>query len=556
MLTHLHIRNFAIIDSIEIELQQGMTVLTGETGAGKSILLDALGLLLGDRADSAQLREGAEKADISALFSIEDNPAALAWLAANELDDNGECLIRRTISRDTRSRGYINGQVAPLQLLRTLGEMLVDIHGQHEHQLLMRKATQRELLDAYAGNNPLLDKLAVNYRALQRIDEQLDALEESGSAAGQMDMLQYQLDELEQLDLSATHINAIEQEHKRMSNAGRLLGDCQSTLEALYEGDHALHSQLAAMQHTIGVLCGLDPALDAVSKTLGDAAINCNEAAIELRDYLARIELDDNRLAMLEQTLTTLHSLSRKHKTTPERLAETREKLASQLALLASADHNREQLAAQRVQLIDSYNSIDKALSHARHEGGAKLGEEISAHMQALGMSGGLFSVAISSTQRDKPGLYGSDDITFMVSANPGQSPKALTKVASGGELSRISLALQLVASKYKSSATLIFDEVDGGIGGAVAETVGRQLRKLSAQAQVMCVTHLPQVASQGNAHFVVSKRSDGEHTRVHIQLLDATEKVEEIARMLGGISITEQSRSHAQEMLTNAGSN
>ncbi len=553
MLTHLHIRNLAIVKHVEIELRGGMTVLTGETGAGKSILLDALGLVLGDRADSGQVREGTDKADIGASFSIEDNPAAAAWLVENELD-TGECLLRRTISRDGRSRGYINGRVAPLQSLRALGEMLVDIHGQHEHQLLMRRATQRELLDDYAGNGKRLEKLEAVYRELQTVNHRLDELEDGGDVTGQMDMLQYQLDELEQLDLEPAHIYSLDREFKRLSNAEQLLAECQSTLDALYEADDAVHGQLSRMQQTIGSLVELDGALTPVAQALDDAAIQCTEASIDLRDYLARIELDDKLLADLEQTLATLHNLSRKHKTTPEMLNETRDKLAANLTSLAEAGRDREELERRRTQICDRYFAIDADLGASRRQAAGELGEEISAHMQQLGMSGGHFSVRVESSANTVPGRHGSHEIIFMVAANPGHSARPLTKVASGGELSRISLALQLIACQYKSAATLVFDEVDSGVGGAVAETVGRQLRELGARAQVMCVTHLPQVASQGKWHFVVDKQSDGQITEVQIRALNAEDKIDEVARMLGGISITEQSRSHAEEMLTNAG--
>ncbi len=553
MLTHLHIRNFAIVEHLEIELREGMTVFTGETGAGKSILLDALGLVLGDRADSGQVRDGTDKTDITACFSIDDNPAANAWLVENELD-TGECMLRRTIGRDGRSRGYINGRVAPLQSLRALGETLVDIHGQHEHQLLMRKATQRELLDDYAGNIELLKKLAATYHELQVVNRRLEGLQDGGDVAGQMDMLQYQLDELEQLDLEPSQINSLDREFKRLSNAGQLLADCQATLDALYEGDDAVHGQISRMQQTIGSLVALDGALAPIAQTLDDAAIQCTEASIDLRDYLARIELNDKLLAELEQTLTTLHALARKHKTKPEMLGETRVRLAANLESLASAGRNREELERQQAQLTDNYLAIDADLGVARRQAAAKLGREITVNMQQLGMSGGQFSVAIESQEITKPGPHGSHNIVFMVKTNPGLSMRPLTKVASGGELSRISLALQLVASQYKSSATLVFDEIDSGIGGAIAETVGRQLRKLSMQAQVMCVTHLPQVASQGTSHFVVHKRSGEQITEVQVRKLNAEQKIEEVARMLGGISVTEQSRSHAQEMLTNAG--
>lgn len=553
MLTHLHIRNFAIVKHIEIELREGMTVLTGETGAGKSILLDALGLVLGDRADIGQVRDGTDKADISASFSIDDNPAAADWLVENELD-TGECLLRRTISRDGRSRGYINGQVAPLQSLRALGERLVDIHGQHEHQLLNRKATQRALLDDYAGNGELLKDLGATYRELQAVNRNLDELEDGGDVAGQLDMLQYQADELEQLDLDPAYIRSLDDEFKRLSNAGKLLADCRATLDSLYENDNAVHGRIARMQQTIGSLLELDQTLAPIAQTLEEAAILCNEAAIDLRDYLARIDLDDRALADLEQTLETLYTLSRKHRTRPELLGETFKKLLASLDSLANAGRNREELESQQARITDRYLAIDADLGTARRLAADKLGAEISEHMQQLGMAGGHFTVAIESPQSAKPGPHGSHDIIFMVSANPGLAARPLTKVASGGELSRISLALQLVASRYKSAATLVFDEVDSGIGGAVAETVGRQLRKLSDRTQVMCVTHLAQVASQGKWHFVVDKRSDEKVTAVRIRALNAEQKVEEVARMLGGISITEQSRSHAQEMLTSAG--
>ena len=553
MLTHLHIRDFAIIDQVEIELHEGMTVLTGETGAGKSILLGALGLVLGDRADSAQVREGCEKADISAIFSLGENPAARNWLKENELEGD-DCIIRRTISKDGRSRGYINGQVAPLQSLRALGETLVDIHGQHEHQLLMKSATQRELLDSYAGNQPQLSELGTIYRQLKAIEKKLAVISTAGDAESQIDMLRFQFSELESLNLDPAHINTLNAEHKRLSNAGQLLGDCQELLEGLYEGDRAVHTQIARIQGAIGELARLDTALAPIAETLDSAAIQCTEAASDLRDYITLVEVDGNRLEELDQQLSTLHDLSRKHKTQPAQLLETRESISTQLESLGNVGRERQVLQQQLDKQQEQYRAIDTRLGQTRRTAALELGEEITAYMQELGMEGGRFSVVVGAGDNPKPSPTGSDVVTFMVSANPGQSPQALTKVASGGELSRISLALQLVASKYKSSATLIFDEVDSGIGGGIAETVGRQLRKLSTRAQVMCVTHLPQVASQGMSHFVVSKQSDGKTTATDIRLLNEDEKVEEVARMLGGLDITDQSRSHAQEMLSNAG--
>ncbi|MEM7206867.1 MAG: DNA repair protein RecN [Pseudomonadota bacterium] len=552
MLTHLHIQDFAIVDTVEIELQNGLSVLTGETGAGKSILIDALSLVLGNRADSGQVREGAGKADIAATFDITEVTAAREWLNENELDSD-ECILRRTIGADGRSRGYINGRVMPLQSMREIGEMLVDIHGQHEHQRLTRKNVQRDLLDQYAQNDALLGKLSLVYGKWRDACRALEAMDAGGDLSGQIDMLRYQLDELDALDLASETLSKQESDFARLSNAETLLTDCKRALDGLYESEQSVHAQLNHVSATMASLSQLDPALQQAEQTVREATVLCEDAAGELRRYSDSLEIDEQQLAQLDETISTLHTLSRKHQTSPQELLEKRESIRTQLDELSNAGRNRGEIEQARDTFLREYRKLDQELSAARAKSGAKLAKAISQYMNALGMNGGQFAIEVSSPSDTAPTLHGTDTIEFLVTANAGQSLRPLAKVASGGELSRISLALQVVASQYKSAPTLIFDEVDSGIGGATAEKVGRHLRQLGSDAQVLCVTHLAQVASQGQQHFVVSKHQDGAKTRTAIRELNPAEKVEEVARMAGGIEITDASRRHAKKMLADS---
>lgn len=551
MLTHIHVRNLAIVDEIDLDLAGGMTALTGETGAGKSILIDALGLVLGDRADSNAIRHGAERAEISASFDIRGNSTVSAWLAGHDMDLDDECQIRRIIGRDGRSRGYINGQPAPVQLLRELGESLVDIHGQHEHQSLLRAPVQRELLDAFGGYHTLLAQVAELYAQWQTLRTRLDELIRSETdRAARLDLLSYQLNELDAVGLNAEEIASIDAEHARQANAGQLLETSQRTLEWLNreEGDSAI-SLLGRSLDELGDLSQLDSRLEEPVRLLGEAVALTRESADALRHYADRLEIDPARLQWLEQRIGVLHDLSRKHHCTTTELPAVTEQLRAELDAIEHAGQQREQLQSQLVLTGQSYHAAAKQLTGKRVTAARTFSEEITSAMQTLGMAGAIFEVSISP--RTEPGPHGLDTVEYQVSANKGQPPQPLARVASGGELSRISLSIQVIAADTGSIPTLIFDEVDSGIGGGVAEIVGRKLRALAAARQVLCVTHLPQVAALAHHQLQVSKLSGDDTTQTRIRPLDAEERIDELARMLGGINITRQTREHAREMLT-----
>ena len=552
MLKHLHIRHFAIVDTLELELYQGMTVLTGETGAGKSILIDALNLALGERADSSVVRPGCERAEISASFTTNGNEAARRWLQERELDADEECVVRRTVSPDGRSRGYINGQPMPIQALRELGDRLVDIHGQHAHQSLLKREVQRELLDAYAGHTTLVAEVRKGFRHWRELSETYAELSQAGQERdARRELLVYQVNELQALGLGPGELEELDQEHNRLANANRLLEGGQGALDLLYENEELAVSNL--LERVLGALQELqdvDPSLIPSCELLEGAAIQIQEAATELRHYLSGVELDPERLAWAEQRLADIHALARKHRVVPDELPQLLEEMSTELAELSDSETRLEELGAEISTALDHYREQAAALTAGRTAAAQRLGEQVSANMQELGMGGGRFHIALEPRDDAEPAATGNELVEFQVTANPGQPLRPLNKVASGGELSRISLAIQVITADAASVPTLIFDEVDVGIGGGVAEMVGRQLRAVGESRQVMCVTHQAQVAALGHNHLQVSKHSDGETTSSTIDPLDPEQRVEEIARMLGGVTITEQTRSHAREML------
>lgn len=553
MLIHLQIRDFVIVAGLDLDLAPGMSAVTGETGAGKSIMVDALGLLLGDRADAGVVRQGAEQAEISALFDLAQLPAAQDWLAERELGADGECHLRRIINRQGRSRAYINGAVQPLQALKELGERLVDIHGQHEHQSLLKREAQRRLLDDWAGNQSLAAEVEQRFRDWERRRQGLEALRQAGDERNaRLDLLRYQVRELEALALGDHELAELAEEHPRLANAGRLLEVSQQALGWLYEDEplsaHRLLSQSA--QH-LAELAPLDGRLGPMVELLNTALIQVREASDELRHYGDGIDLDPQRLAWVEQRLADIDTLARKHRLPPEQLPALLGRLQAELNELDNSEFRQEELARQVEQALMAYRQIADRLSARRAAAAAELGSRVSAAMGGLGMPGGRFEVALEAQPR--PSARGLETVEFLVSANPGQPLAPLSKVASGGELSRISLAIQVIAAHGADIPTLIFDEVDTGIGGGVAEVVGRQLRALGESRQVLCVTHLPQVAAQAHHHLQVSKHSDGQATRAQVTVLDDSARVEEIARMLGGVELTDKTRLHAQEMIERA---
>lgn len=552
MLTDIHIRNLAIVDAVDVELDAGMTTLTGETGAGKSILIDALGLVLGDRADSGVIRHGSDRAEISAGFDIHDNAAVVAWLQSRDLDAGDDCLLRRVISRAGRSRGYINGQPVTMQLLRELGEQLVDIHGQHEHQSLLRPAIQRQQLDAFGGHQRRLEQLATLAAEWRATRERLNAvLTDDRERNARVDLLRYQFAELEALDMSVAEIEAVNEEHTRAANAGRLLSACQQGLQWLDGDDTASASMLVSRTHgEIIDLATLDPGLEETARVLGEAAINIQEGVSMLRHYTDRLEIDPQRLQWLEERIATLHDLARKHACRPVELPEIAQRLQSELAELEHADEQRAGLAGRLATLEADWQAAAAELTKRRKRAARTFGNEITAAMQTLGMAGGVFEVDVSPRSDSTPATYGQDDIVFRVSANKGQPLQPLARVASGGELSRISLSVQVISAGSETIPTLIFDEVDSGIGGSVAEIVGRKLRALAGGRQVLCVTHLPQVAALAHQQLQVTKHTEDEITRTRIIRLDDDRRIDELARMLGGVKITRQTRDHAREMM------
>jgi len=557
MLTHIHVWNFAIVEQLDLEVEQGLTVLTGETGAGKSILLDALNLALGDRADSNVIRYGADKAEISVTFQTVEGSEAETWLKANEMDSANECIIRRIINAKGGSRAFINGKPVPVQSLKELGEMLVDLHGQHEHQSLMRREAQQQLLDDYAGHGKLASQVSEVWQTWRDHQDELAQLHQaSADRDARLELLRYQVDELQALSLGTEELPALETEHRRLANANRLLQSGEQILQQLQNEPQAgLGEQLQHCTSELQQLAESDPALNSVAEMLETAGIQVQEASGELRHYLDGLDLDPQRLENVDQRLSSVQELSRKHRVRPEELAALLPELGHELADLEQAGIRAGNLQQKLDDALQRYHSLAGKLSRSRTKAAKTLGKAVSDSMQTLGMEGGRFEVALESLPNNKPTAQGMEHVAFVVSANPGQPLKPLARVVSGGELSRISLAIQVITAQNSRIPTLIFDEVDVGIGGRVAEIVGHQLRTLTEHRQVLCVTHLPQVAALGHHHLQVSKQSDTktETTLSQIQTLAVDQRVEELARMLGGIEITEQTLSHAREMMERA---
>jgi DNA repair protein RecN (Recombination protein N) len=551
MLKHIHIRNFAIIDELELELGAGMTALTGETGAGKSILLDALGLVLGDRADSQAVRAGAERAEIDVEFGIDGYPAVTEWLAEQDLDADGDCTLRRVIGADGRSRGYINGRKSPLNLLRELGEQLVDIHGQHEHQSLLRRDAQRALLDGFGDHDASVSAVEETWQHWRAARERLERLGSSGEdRAERLELIRYQVHELDQLALAEGEIEQIDAEQRRLANAGQLIEGCQQALNMLYDDDRSAHGLLSGAGEAIAGLAGHDDRLGSAAEMINTALIQCDEAATALRDYAADADLDPDRLAEVEQRLSAVHDLARKHRVEPAELPALAERLRAELEELEHADERAAEVEREVETLATRWREQADTLHDARRAAGAALGEQVTAAMQDLGMAGGTFECDVQARADATPGPHGRDEIEFRVTANPGQPLAPLKRVASGGELSRISLAIQMIGSRRAGTPTQIFDEVDAGIGGGVAAVVGDRLRGLGERHQVLCVTHLAQVAASAHHHLQVEKSASDDDTRAYLRTLAREDRIEEIARMLGGRRITDQSRAHARELL------
>ncbi|HUO81629.1 MAG TPA: DNA repair protein RecN [Gammaproteobacteria bacterium] len=554
MLSRLAIRDFAIIDALELELGPGLTVLTGETGAGKSILVEALGLALGDRADASAVRHCAARAEIGAVFDIESRSAAAAWLRRHDLDEGDECTLRRVIGAEGRSRSWINGRPVTLRSLRRLGSLLVDIHGQQNHQSLVRPAVQRRIVDHHAGHGDRLARLEQAFTRWRSLAIEVERLErESTEREARIDLLRHQAGELDALRLAPGEHEALTAEHQRLAHAGELAQAAHRALELVY--DHEEHAAQAALGRASSVLeraLGLDPRLAETAALIREAEIAAGEAADRLRRYVEGLESDPARLDEIERRTAELHALARKHRVSVEELPARLVALREELERLEDHTLRRGRLSVEHAQAADAYRSLAAEISAARREACKELSTRVTAAMRELGMPGGAFTAIVESRQ-EAFAAHGVDRVEFLVAANPGQPAQSLGRTASGGELSRMSLAIEVMLTDATRMPTMIFDEVDAGIGGGTAEIVGRRLRELAAQRQVLCVTHLPQVASQAHHHLRTSKTTDGVSTRTRLERLAGDQRVEELARMLGGVRITARTRAHAQEMIEQA---
>ena len=556
MLIRLQIRDFAIIEAIELELQPGLTVLTGETGAGKSILVDALQLLAGGRGGPEVIRHGAERAELAATFDLARAPPGLArWLEEQSIDGGDELIVRRVVSADGRSRAYLNGQSVPVQLLREAGSILIDIHGQHEFQSLMRSAAQRELLDGFGRLEPLVGQVGIAHRVWREMLERTLELEtRARDREAKLDLLRYQAGELQALALEEGEVARLTEERGRLMNHGRLAEAAQTALAALYQSeDGNAHASVSRALQSLRAAAALDPKLAPVAALAEEAAVQVREAARELERYGESLEVDTQRQHEVERRLAAIEELARKNRVTPLELPARAAQLAAELETLERAEVDLAVLRKELGSALERYHAQARTLSKKRTVAAAALAKDISARMQTLGMSGGRLEVEVAQSRTAEPAQHGLDDIELRVSTNPGQPPRALAKIASGGELSRLSLAVQ-VATSAQETRCMVFDEVDSGIGGAVAEIVGRELRALGERGQVLCVTHLPQVASQGHHHLRVTKVTDGKTTRTSLTTLADQNRIEELARMLGGVDVTAKAREHAREMLQAAG--
>jgi DNA repair protein RecN (Recombination protein N) len=549
MLRALNITDFVIVDRAELEFGAGFTALTGETGAGKSILIDALALVLGERADASVVRQGAEKAEISAEFDIAHATLLKRWLADNDLaGDDDAYLVRRSIDSGGRSRAFINGRSATAAQLREAGEHLVDIHGQHEHQSLLRGAAQRDLLDAYAGLEDAVAAVAAAWRAWQALRNQLAALETNAAAfAAEREELEWKIRELDQLKFNLDEWQETNAEHARLAHAQSLIEGAQYAMDALSEGDNSSVTLLSAVASKLNHLLGYDARLKDIIDVVASAQAQAQEAVYMLRDYQQRLDIDPKRFKEIEQRLDAVHASARKFRITPETVPDALDSARARLGELGGS-LDVESLRQRVKEAHAAYGAAAAKLSTGRKKAAKKLAERVTVAMQTLAMAGGSFEIALSAVAEGT--AHGLEQIEFLVSAHKGIAPRPLAKVASGGELSRISLAIQTVASEIAQVPTLIFDEVDAGIGGRVAEIVGQMLKKLGKAHQVMCVTHLPQVAASADHQWQVTKAAANGKVASRVNILGSSERVEEIARMLGGVKITETTRKHAAEML------
>ncbi len=552
MLHLIRIKNYAIIDEIEVELGPGFSVMTGETGAGKSILVDALGLALGDRADASTVRPSAEKAEISVLFECPANHPALDWLEEHGLEDDHDCSLRRVISAEGRSRAFINNHPVTLQDLKALGELLIDIHGQHAHQSLLHTPEQRRLLDSTGRLGELATEVAEKFGLWKQLARELDQrVSSNADRQAQIEALRFQLKDLDELALQAGELLELQSEHGRLANIDAIAQGVQTALGRLYEDeDGSAYSMIAHAARELEALGEHDPKLAEAAEQLGAVEIEARDIATSLLRYREQLEPDPPRLEYIETRLARIRSLSRRHGVAEESLHELQTELAGKLADVEGGELSIAALEAKVAEAETAYMGAAVALSRARSKHAAALGKTVSAKLKELGLPDGEFRAHIERRAPERYDSTGIDRIAFEVRLNPGHPFGAIERVASGGELSRISLALSVVDTGESAIPTFVFDEVDAGIGGGVAEIVGNRLREIAERHQVLCVTHLPQVASQGHQHYRISKLSDGKTSRTLVRRLNDAERIEELSRMLGGVEITEQARAHAAEMI------
>lgn len=554
MLESLYVKDFAIVDSAEITFGPGMTVVTGETGAGKSLLVDALLMLGGARGDSAMVRAGAERAELVATIDLSARADLRDWLRSEELDEDDACQLRRVIRAEGNSRAWINGRPVTLAQLRALMSRVVEIHGQHEHQALLEPPHQLALLDAFGAYDAELIGMRASAHGWREVGVHLRALAHGEDAHERAEWLEHQLAELDRDALGPAELSDLEQEHRRLANAEQLIRGGAALAQRLDgDDDFALVRSLAHARAEAASLASLDPRLAEIGELIESAAIQVGEAVDALARAQGSMEPEPGRLAEIEERIARLHELARKHRVPMADLRNCAERLRSEREQLAQAGATIATLIAQRDRHAAAWQAAATRLSGARESAGQRLGTKVGALMAELGMAGGQFEVELIAHGRDEPDPNGAERAEFLVSANPGQPPRALRKVASGGELSRISLAIEVATLGMDEVGTMVFDEVDSGIGGAIAEVVGHKLRRLGERRQVLCVTHLAQVAAQAHAHLRVTKSSKRGKTRVEIETLDAAARRDEIARMIGGIRITPQTLAHADQMLDHA---
>ncbi|CAH0538860.1 DNA repair protein RecN [Vibrio marisflavi] len=551
MLVHLNVNNFAIVKSLQLELFKGMTTITGETGAGKSIAIDALSLCLGGRSEASMVRQGEEKTEVSATFRIDNNTHATHWLEEHELLDGDECLLRRTITKEGRSRAFVNGSPVPLSQLKSLGQLLINIHGQHAHHQLLKPEHQLSMLDQYAGHTALLDDTRQAYLTWRRAENTLKQLvENSQQNLAQKQLLEYQVKELNELAVGETEFSELDAEHKRLANSGELASHCQQTIELIYEGENvnALGVLQTASQYLVQ-LAELDEKLKELPNMLAEAMIHIEETNTELRNYLDNIEVNPERMAFVEERFSKIMSMARKHHVAPEELYQHHQDLHSQIEALDCSDEKLEQLAEDVELKQQVFLDTSTKLNKSRQKYAKELNKLISQSMHELSMEKAKFCIEVSE-QISSPSALGTDNVEFLVCTNPGQPMQPIAKVASGGELSRISLAIQVITAQKVDTPSLIFDEVDVGISGPTAAVVGKMLRTLGNSTQVLCVTHLPQVAGCGHQQLFVAKQTKNGMTETQMRLLDDNQRITELARLLGGSQITESTLANAKELV------